>query len=280
MNYFDKLPTITYNGSLCKNLLARARLSDNIRQQKEVFYPYTMDGQDRADTLSNDYYETPGYSWLIWMTNNHIDPYFDMPLSEDDFYSYVVDKHGSYELAARKIKLYRNNWYDNEEDRITVAGYAALSASQKKYYEPILDVNLGVNGYKRKKDDTVVNTNRIVSINISSASGEFTLGEEVQVDANNYGFVTSSNSSVVSVQHVSGTFTGTITGQESGTTATVSNTHNISTTIAVTDVSFWSAVTVLDYERELNEQKKKVHLLDPRYAKQAENDLRRVMHTR
>ena len=280
MNYFDKLPTITYNDNLVKNLLARARLSDSVRKQKTAFYPYTMDAADRIDNLSNLYYDNPGYSWLIWLTNNTVDPYFDLPLSEEDLFSHIVAKYGSFELAQRKIKLFRTNWYDNTDQELTVAQFDALASSYKKYYEPVLDNVLNVAKYVRKRRDETVATNKIVSATISSVTGQFKVGEEIRVNGTNYAFCTYVSATSLTLQHVVGTLSGTITGQESGATAIIGTVTTLKETLAAQDNSFWSPVTFLEYEQELNEAKKLIKLLDVRFASQADSDLRRIMLAR
>ena len=280
MNYFDKIPTITYNGQISKNLLARARLSDNIKQVKTAFYPYTIETDDRLDHISNWYYDNPGYTWLIWLTNNQIDPYHDGPLSEGDFNDHIKQKYGSYALAARKIYYYRNNWYDNTDVSITPATFNALGNSTQKYYEPVLDNVLNVAKYVRKRHDDKIETNKIITFDISSVSGTFTVGEEVQTNGTNYAFVTFANTTHMSCKHVNGTLSSTITGQQSNATATVGTVTTISETIASTESTFWSPVTYLEHEQDLNEAKKAIKLLDPRYKAQAENDLKRMMSIR
>jgi hypothetical protein len=277
MNYFDKIPTITYNNYLSKNILARARLSDKVRKQKTAFYPYTMDSNDRMDHVSNFYYDSPAYTWLIWLTNNHIDPYFDGPLSEQDLVEHIKAKYGSYTLAARKIYYYRNNWYDFTDTTLTVSQYNSLANGNQKYYEPVLDNVLNVASYKRKRHDEKIATNKIVTLGISSVVGTFKKGEEVQTDGTNYAFMTYVDSTTMTCQHVTGTLSGTITGQESGATATVGTVTTIMSSISVDDTVFWSPVTYLDHEQELNEAKKIIKLLDVRYKGQAEQDLRRMM---
>lgn len=280
MNYFDKLPTITYNNYLVKNILARARLSDQVRSNKTSFLPYEMEEGDRIDILSNLYYDDPGYSWLIWLTNNNVDPFYDQPLDYNEFIDFIKQKYGSYNLAARKIYYYRNNWYDNTSVSITPAAFAALGNSTQKYYEPVLNNTRQVVKYVRKRDDDKVQTNKIITFDISSVNGTFTVGEEVRTDATNYAFVTFANSSVMTCQHVTGTLSSTITGQESNATATVGTVTTITQTLAATEPLFWSPVTYFEHEQELNEAKKAIKLLDIRYKNQAEEDLRRVMKTR
>jgi hypothetical protein len=277
MNYFNKIPTIIYDGQVAKNLLARAKLSDSTIKNKSAFYPYTMDDSDRADTISQHYYEKPGYTWLIWMANNTIDPYYSMALTEDNFNNHIISKYGSQEKAMRKIAFYRTTL--NAENRISVSQYSTLTPRFMKYYEPVLDGYGMIIEYRRKSDQDVTNTNKIITLSLSTVNGNFTVGEEVQVDGTNYAFITLVDGNTITCQHVNGTFsTGNrITGKESGATATVVSSTTIVETIAFTDAAYWEAISYYDYERELNEDKKQVNLLDARYKSQAESELKRLM---
>lgn len=278
MNYFDKIPTINYGGYDAKNLLVRSKLSDRTKANKTSFYPYTMDESDRVDLLSDNYYDNPGYTWLIWFANEIVDPYYDMPLSYDDFTKYIVSKYGSFETAQRKIKYYRSNWY-TDETRLTPAQYSNLTPAFQKYYQPIVNVDYTPTAYIRKKEDTIVSTNRVVTLSIANTVGQFTIGEEITVNGNNYGFVTFANTTAVTCQHITGGFvtTNTITGQESAATATVTGVANVATTIAALEPTYWTAVSFYDYEEELNASKKEIVLLDVRYKNQADAELKRSM---
>lgn len=280
MNYFDKLPTITYANNLVKNLMSRSRLSDSVKRNKTAFYPYTMDAEDRIDTLSNLYYENPGYTWLIWLANDIIDPYFDVTLNADDFIDHITAKYGSYDLAARKIKVYRNNWYDYTDVTITPSQFNSLANGTQKYYEPVLDNVLNVAKYVRKRHDDLIATNKMQSVAISSVTGTFKVGEEVQTNGTNYAFVTYVGDTSLTIQHVTGTIATSITGQESGATATVGTVTTLAQPISAVDAPFWSPVTFLEYEQDLNEAKKVIKLLDVRYTSQAVNDLKRTMSAR
>ena len=277
MNYFNKIPTIIYDGQVAKNLLARAKLSDKTMNSKGTFYPYTMDDTDRADTISQHYYDKPGYTWLIWMANNVIDPYYALALTEDDFNNYIVSKYGSQAKAMRKIAFYRTKY--NSETRISASQYSTLAPRFMKYYEPVLDAYGVILEYRRKVDQDITNTNKIITLTLSSVTGQLTVGEEVQVDGTNYAFVTLVDGNTISCQHVNGTFASgnTITAKESGITATIVSATTIIETIAFTDAVYWEAISYYDYERELNEDKKEVSLLDVRYKSQAESELKRLM---
>ncbi len=277
MNFFNKIPTISYNGYTVKNLLARAKLSDKTKSNKLAFYPYTITEAERSDILSNDYYDSPGYSWLVWFANDIIDPYYDLPLDENNFYRFIESKYGSYADADRKIKFYRMK-YDSEE-KISTAEFNGLNSAFKKYYDPIVDTSYRVMGYKRKRDDSISHTNKIVSLVFTTEVTPYTVGEEIRVDMNNYAFVTFSNTTVTTCQHVVGSFdpSDVVIGQESGSTGTVSTATIVSETVASTEAAYWEPVSYLEYEREVNEMKKEIQLLDVRYRGQAEAELKRIM---
>jgi len=277
MNYFNKIPTITYNGQVAKNLLTRAKLSDQTMNSKTAFYPYIMDETDRADTLSQHYYDNPGYTWLIWMSNNTIDPYYSMPLTESDLNNYLIDKYGSLERAMRKIAFYRTTY--NSETRISVSDYSTLPPRFMKYYEPVYDNYLNIRQYKRKSDTDTTNTNKIITMTLTVVNGNFAVDEEIQVDGTNYAFVTLVDGNTITCQHVNGTFSvgNVITGKDSGAYGTITSVTTLVETIAFTDVLYWEPVTYYDYERELNEDKKNIKLLGAGFKREAESELKRLM---
>jgi len=279
MNYFNKFPIISYDGKLAKNLLVRTKLSDSTKSNKLAYYPYTMTEEDRVDILANDYYDNPGYTWLVWMSNDIIDPYYGLPLSEQDFFNFITLKYGSFDKAMRKTFYYRVNWVDNQEEQLTISQYITLPGSHRKYYDPLLDNYGQVQSYKRKQDDQIASTNKIVALMVSGLTDTFTVGEELQVNGTNYAFCTSSSNTQVLVQHVVGQFVvgDIITGKESGLTATVETSSVLAETIPSGELVFWTLVSCFEYEQELNESKKNIQLLDAKYANKAEADLKRLM---
>ena len=283
MNYFNKFPTISYDGKLAKNLLVRSKFSTNTKNNKFIFYPYSIDDNTRVDNLSEDYYDSPEYSWVIWFSNNTVDPYYDLALTSSDFNNFITNKYGSIEVATRKIHNYKANWL-NHHERLSEIQFNNLYPSYKKYYEPILNIDLSLNSYSVKQEDIFVNTNKIIGLTISSpSSGTFTLNEEVQTtNGTNYAFCTYSDSTSVTVQHIHGSFSigDTITGQESGATATISGVTMISETMASIDEPYWVAVSNYEYENNLNETKKHIRLLDVRYKAQIEQQLKKTMSAR
>ncbi len=106
MSFFEKYPTITYNKLQMKNLMLKANLISDVFSKFEVFYPYIVEDNERADTISYDYYGSSDYWWVVLMSNGIVDPYHDWPLTYNDFRSHIIKKYGSIATAMSTIKHY------------------------------------------------------------------------------------------------------------------------------------------------------------------------------
>jgi hypothetical protein len=283
MNYFNKLPTITYMGQLAKNVLARSKLSDETKANNLAFQKYTTEEFDRVDNLANDYYNSPGYSWLVWFSNDTIDPYYGFSLSEFDFQEYIRSKYGSVEKALRTIAGFRIKW-ENLNPELSPLQYSQ-AGTLKKYYQPVLNSDLQPYKYITANFPTKLATNVIVQVSFTSTEGTFIVGEEVRQNPLVYGSVVSVTNDFVIVKNIvelGAVFTpgAVLFGVDSGATGTVETVTELSRAIPSDEIPFWESYSFFDYEQELNEQKRNIRLLDARYRNAAESELKRTMRDR
>lgn len=259
--YFDKFPTIDYNGTPAKNILARVDFTPEAKRDVYSNFDYTIeDGVSRPDVLSYGYYNNSYYDWLIYLSNGVIDPYHDYYKEPGDFNSYIVAKYGSLSQARNKILYYRNAW-SSDESTISVSTYDALSASIKKYWTSVVDVNGVVTGYSRLKTDWIVSTNKIVELTVASVAGYSVNDKVTQGAAEAFVAKVDSTNSILIVQHVTGAFTtGTL-----GTT-TITKVNTIQTNIAEAEAAFWEQVSAYEYEEESNELKRYINLIRAEYV--------------
>lgn len=288
--FFNKLPTINYNGVTAKNFLARAKLSEQTVKDRTLFYPYTMDETDRIDVISHKYYKDSDYTWLIWLTNNVIDPYHDLYVQDDNFNKFIANKYGSIANAQIQIAFYRNNWA-NDDSNLTPSSYDSLLPNLKKYFTPVTDIYNTIYSYERKKEDWIVNTNKIVSMSVANTTGTFAIGERIQQTYSNNqitanAFVTFSNTSTLTVKHVDGSFIAsntsvvtTITGLSTSYVANAQTVSMIASNIPDTEYTYWAPITYFDYETELNFASKEIMLIDNRYKGTMESQLKKIMST-
>jgi len=282
--YFQKFPYVNYNDTIACNLMRRVNLNDNVKSFYTAFYPHTMQSGDRIDHVAFNYYDDVNFDWLIYHANDVIDPFYDVHLSTTDFERYIIKKYGTLRTAIRKVIKYRNNWR-NDDTILSSAAYNSLPASQKKYWNPLMNA-FGNVGYDRAEIDFYASTNKIESFDFASeSSGNFIAGENIvrDDDSESIAEVTWANTTSCVIQHVIGDFTSntnyTVTGEQSGVTATVNaGTHlTIQNVIPEEEQVYYSRYTAYDEEFEENEAKRDIYLVDNVYSDKLNKQLSEIL---
>lgn len=91
---FNYYPFIKYNNVKADYILARAVIVNDYLSDYSKFYTYTVLEGERADIVAYKQYGDSSLDWVIYLSNNIIDPYYDWPLSPDDLSAYLQDKYG------------------------------------------------------------------------------------------------------------------------------------------------------------------------------------------
>lgn len=91
--YFEKIPEITYNRVLVRDVSRRVAFLKKSIENPYAFLPYTIEEGDRAEDVAFHYYGDPNYSWLVYLANDIIDPYNEWPMDEFTFNQYIIEKY-------------------------------------------------------------------------------------------------------------------------------------------------------------------------------------------
>jgi len=271
--YFNFFPTTSYANNIVTNVIAKVKFNQSVQENLAIFYPYTIIQGERADQIAARVYDDPTLDWIIYLSNDITDPYYDWPLTQEQFNQYIISKYGSIS-KAEEIAFYRNN-YASDDTLLSPSSYNSLSTSIKKYYSPIIGFNNQVVSYQRKSLDTVVDTNVIVSLSVSSNSG-FIVGEKITQNSNS-GYITYVGTNNLIINKVTGSFSNSnITGFTTNSTASVTSSTTLNQSIPLSEVSFYSPVTYLTYEEEVNESKYNIRILDRSYIGKVQKDMREL----
>lgn len=159
--YFKTLPNLEYHANLvdtnsslntvtAKNFFRRGKIRADIFQNASFFTKYNIIGDERPDQVSEKFYGSSLYDWVILTTNNILDVYNEWPLSQQAFYDYMLEKYQSedqfFEIkhyktleirnSSDQIVQYANKIVDSEfYNKLAVEGIAAL-----EYYDDQLGV--------------------------------------------------------------------------------------------------------------------------------------------
>lgn len=277
--YFDRFPVVDYDGVVAKNILARVDFTDQTKKEIYSTFQFTLEeGFERPDLLSYNYYGSSQFDWMIYLTNNIVDPYYDYYRPTEDFKKYIESKYGSASNARTIVKFYRNNWHDDDR-LITPTQYEALQADEtlnlRKYWKPKLANTGAILGYERIKEDWLVSTNKIVLLTLTASPASFVVGDRVsQTSTGAYAtvdFVDAENNTLT-VKHVVGTFAV-------NTSEGISAVTLIKQNISDDEASYWYAVNAYDEEQETNEMKKNVVVLKSSYLAEVEKQFIQQLST-
>lgn len=111
--YFNTLPTTKYSINSDKkfvdvsNIFLRQKLTQIVRQDASVYYPYQVQPRERPDIIAYNYYGSVDYTWIVFFSNEVIDPYFEWPLDTNDFNNYITSKYGSITEAKNSFQSYQ-----------------------------------------------------------------------------------------------------------------------------------------------------------------------------
>lgn len=152
MAYFKNLPNIIYptqnpgkNSSkdytTIKNFFRRPYISQEVLKVYGAFQDYQIIGDDRPDTVSQIYYKSPEYDWLIFIANNIQNVQTDWPMSQNDLNKYLLEKYTENELS--EIHHYETTQVKNSLGHVILeAGLRVKSDYVFKYTETVKGITI------------------------------------------------------------------------------------------------------------------------------------------
>ena len=100
MAYFQKFPFMAYSVNnddqykLVRNILKRVKLRANVKGGLFLFDKYDVIEGEKPEDVAFKIYGDAEYHWVILMTNDVKDRYYDWPMSQPSFHQFLEDKYG------------------------------------------------------------------------------------------------------------------------------------------------------------------------------------------
>jgi hypothetical protein len=101
MAYFDRFPLMAYdvagdkNYKLLPDILKRVKLRTGIRSGTFLFDDYDVKDGEKPEDVAYKWFGDPELHWIILMTNNITDRFYQWPLTQPQFQEYLEDKYGA-----------------------------------------------------------------------------------------------------------------------------------------------------------------------------------------
>jgi hypothetical protein len=88
------------------DITRRFSVANFINNSKASFDEYHIGDGERPDMIAYDYYQDETLDWLILLTNEILDPYFEWPRSYEQMQAYITQKYGSIAAANQTVHHY------------------------------------------------------------------------------------------------------------------------------------------------------------------------------
>jgi hypothetical protein len=83
------------NFKLLPNILKRVKLRSGLRSGSFLFDNYDVKDGERPEDVAFKWFGDARYHWIILMTNNITDRYYQWPLTQPQFQEHLTDKYGA-----------------------------------------------------------------------------------------------------------------------------------------------------------------------------------------
>lgn len=118
--YFQNIPKLAYllnpaDAQAEDNFVVLTDITKNVRFKQQIIdnivlydYYHLQDGET-MEHVSEKFYGSPQYHWVLMLLNDRYDWRSDMPLNTAVFEEYVATKYGSVSAAKAIIAFYKNS---------------------------------------------------------------------------------------------------------------------------------------------------------------------------
>ena len=98
--YFTRFPIMAYDVKgtsvykLVPDILRRVKLRSGIRSGMFLFDNYDVKDGEKPEDIAFKWYGDASLHWVILMTNNVTDRYYEWPMTQPQFQNFIEDKYG------------------------------------------------------------------------------------------------------------------------------------------------------------------------------------------
>ena len=137
---------------LVVDLMTRVKVREKILDEASLYDKYDVPSGERPEDTAFKHFGSSQYHWVVLLTNNITDVYYDWPMSEQSFETFIRDKYTNpdgvhhYEVTQSSGKT-TGSGPDDYSHKIEVNGDAtgAQSVSNREYEQRLQDEKRSIN---------------------------------------------------------------------------------------------------------------------------------------
>lgn len=156
--YFRYFPKTLYSFELnnqnalsVTNIFARFKFNSQVLNNAYAMYKYQIVNGDTPEIVAYKQYGDPTYHWVICLTNNLLDPVFDLPLSQDELERKIVKQYGYTNIANAYSTIHH---YDLDVVKTLSEVGGATTKTEENYTVTLEQYNYNSNTIVTKPTNT------------------------------------------------------------------------------------------------------------------------------
>jgi len=283
-----------------KNLFKRGKLREDIFGNLSFFERYQIIGDERPDNIANKFYGDSTLDWVVLLSNNILNIQTEWPMTQQTFDKVMLDRYGSYDNLYSGVHHYETTEIKNSLGLTVLKGGLRISNSWKTNGNFIETINSVINSIAATQDGGITRS-KTVSVfmrdNIPAVAGDQVLIDGVseneyngkhiitEISGNYFTYeLPSVPNNIFPTMSTSGKEQVIYTLSENSTNSTTTNPRyyeyldaGLGYSVLVPSTSFVREVTNYEYENQLQEDKRNIYILKPRYLNVIFNDMDDIM---
>ena len=289
-----------------KNLFKRGKLREDIFANLQFFEKYSIIGDERPDNVAYKFYDEETLDWVVLLSNNILNIQSEWPMTQITFEKVMLERYGSYDNLYNGIHHYETEEIKNSLGIIVIKGGVRISPTWKTNGNFIQSIN--------SKIFSIISTGSVVTVQLQNGMIDLKVGDQILVDnvsENEYNGqhiiteivqangnkvyifkyelpsipnISEPNLSYPRKEEVYRTIQSNIDISIFGTTFEQANSYyyeywdvGLGNTVQVPSTSFVKPVTNYEYELKIEEEKRNIFILKPRYLSVIFNDMEELM---
>ena len=146
--YFSRFGKIQYgfdkdNFKIVTDVMKRVKVKDKVLNEFSLYDKYDVQSGDTPESIAFKHFGNADFHWVILLTNNIVDRYYDWPMSEQEFEVFLKDKYTEpggihhYEITQSSGKTESLDYSHLVEVNSDTSG--ASSVSNREYEQRLQD---------------------------------------------------------------------------------------------------------------------------------------------
>ena len=157
MSYFEKFPNMVYdvknngNYKLLPDILRRVKQRNAIKSGQFIFDTYDVKNGEKPEDIAYKWFGDAQLHWVILMTNDVTDRYYQWPMNDAQFEEFIADKYsnpdGIHHYEVTKDSGRTTGQGPNDYSHLVEVNSDtdnAISISNREYEERIQDKNRSI----------------------------------------------------------------------------------------------------------------------------------------